>query len=1450
MATESFLDDSRRARKCKICGESHSVSQCEKFLATEARYRWSLVKKHGLCANCLLPGHMAKQCKLQPSCKRCDRKHHTLLHFQRDDKGEETEVKQRYKPGAESTCAATASGARVCLRVVPVDVHYQDRRMRTYALLDDGSDSSLCEDSLLRDLDVKGLRRTFDITTVTDSSKITGTEASIKVSAVDGQDILDIDHICSLPSLPINPNSIPEESVTKRWPHLKDVTLPQIENKDVRLLIGSDVPEAFWNLEERRGKAKQPYAVRTPLGWSIMGPVDSSSSCNTEGKNVNLLKSDRQMHEQLKKIWAEGFENAWDDQTSSSIEDKRAIKIANDTIRLVDGHYQVGLPWKQADVQLPNNRLMAELRLKGTKRRLQGNGDLHERYSKTLNGYIDSGYAEKVPTAEVENTSARVWYLPHHPVYNPQKPKKTRVVFDCAASYRGTSLNNQLLQGPDQANSLIGVILRFRKEPVAVVGDIESMFHQVRCDPTDRDVMRFLWWPNGDLGVEPEEYRMCVHPFGATSSPFCAGFCLRRTAIDNNLEHSQAVVDSVQSSFYVDDYLHSVGNTEEAINVIKEMGSLLQKGGFKITKWLSNSQLVMSTVPDNRKADSMLNIEPEQNLPVERALGVKWDLERDTLKVAPVNKENILTRRGLLSFVGSLYDPLGLSAPIILPAKLLLQGLCSQKIDWDDEIPEEAESKWKKWKDNLMSLDGVAVSRCYAPQGLENSTSIQIHHFSDASERALGTASYLRSVDRQGYVYCTLLLGKSRVTPIKTVSIPRLELAAATLAVQVDGFVKRELQIENEETYFWTDSMAVMRWILNDSKRFKTYVANRVAKIQEGSRTEQWRHVPSDKNPADYASRGLDGKHKEKLDTWLKGPKFLFEDESRWPKSPITAAEDVEQDQEFRTVAVKTFAVDSTSSLDSFIQGFSDWTKLRRATAWILRYKRYLYSKHIKIDYELEKGPLSALELQQSSEAIVSYVQRMAFREEFTSLERGNRSLRLRSLNPVLIHGSLRVGGRLSNAPIEFEAKHQLILPYDHKLTDLIINHYHTKELAHMGANIVLSAVRKHYWILKGRAAVRRVLSKCFQCRRYRASRGGQLMAQLPKARVTPDKPPFSFVGVDYFGPMQVKEGRRVVKRYGCLFTCMASRAVHIEVANSLELDSFLAAFQRFTSRRGQPECIYSDNGTNFKGGERILRESIENWNQHKLCNKLHQQGVQWRFNTPTASHMGGVWERVIRTTRQILKHLLKDQLVTDEVLRTFIAEVERIINDRPLTSLSNNPFDLEPLTPSKLLLLRSNSSLPAGIFIKEDMYGKRWWRQAQYLASIFWRRWTAEYLPTLQIRQKWCEQRKSIKEHDVVLVVDERLPRGQWPLGVVVAVYPDKDGHTRSVKVRTGSSFLMRPIHKLCFLEGDQDELYNVDAIQDAKDIDVAPDCAVSPDQSSRRPTAVRRSSRLNKKL
>jgi len=397
-------------------------------------------------------------------------------------------------------------------------------------------------------------------------------------------------------------------------------------------------------------------------------------------------------------------------------------------------------------------------------RRLGRDRELHDRYRSGIQDLLLKGFAEVVPDEEIEGKNGRTWYLPHHNVVNPNKPDKLRIVFDCAAEYAGTSLNKKVLQGPDLTNKMIGVLLKFREGPVAVMGDIEAMFHQVRVSPQHRDALRFLWWKDGDMLKQPQVYRMTVHLFGGVWSPSCANYALHRTAEDNADGYASDTVKTVLENFYVDDCLKALATDEEAIQIVTELCKLLTNGGFRLTKWISNSRRVMASIPEEERAKVMKNLDLNHALfPIERALGVHWDTNTDMLGIQNKPKEKVRTRRGLLSVLSSVYDPLGFVCPFVLQAKKIFQNECRSGKGWDAELEPENMKLWEQWLEELPLLSQFRVPRCFYPEHFGSPIKCQLHHFGDASQAAFGVVSFVRLVNTTGQVHCTFLFAKSRL---------------------------------------------------------------------------------------------------------------------------------------------------------------------------------------------------------------------------------------------------------------------------------------------------------------------------------------------------------------------------------------------------------------------------------------------------------------------------------------------------------------------------------------------------------------------------------------------------------------------------------------------------------------------------------------------------------------
>ena len=807
--------------------------------------RYQFVRSKHLCINCLVPGHFVQDCPKRSFCRveGCAKKHSTFLHEkQSPPKPSPTDKENRPSDQGQVTSPSTtqakngyvkgesfqvSSDSVVGMSIVPVKVNVkgQDKKVLTYAFLDSGSNTSFCTEDLLKKLNAKGERATLSLTTMGKSNEtIECSLVNLEVSDIGNQNLIELPMVYSRPSLPVSTSAIGTQEDVNRWPHLKGIDVPRIE-AEIGLLIGSDVPQAMQPKEVRESKNGGPFAMRTVLGWMLSGPLGRK---DTKVPTSNLIDTTANLSKQFEDFCNLEFnDSSYEPKMSMSQNDQRALNIMEGTVKLSNGHYEIGLPWKNHPPHLENNRPQAESRLQLLKKRLQKDAILHEKYTDFMADLLQKRYARKVTTEE--QLQREKWYLPHHPVFHPQKPGKVRVVFDCSAKYRGSSLNDQLLQRPDLTNTLVGVLTRFREEPVAFMADVEAIFYQVRVQPEDCKYLRFLWWPHGDLGKEPEEYQMLVHLFGGASSPSYASYALKRTAEDNKEDFDAVTIATVKRNFYVDDCLKSVPTNPKAVKLVGELPELLSRGGFRLTKWISNSKKVIDSVPESEKAPSVKNLDLSENVTLtERALGVQWNVHLDTFGFKIVDKKKPATRRGILSVICSVYDPLGFVSPCILPAKAIQQDLCLKGLGWDDPIPETSKQKWEAWLRELPRLEQFQIPRCFKPQEFSDVKRCELHHFSDASNQGYGAVSYLRQINAIGKVHCSLIMAKSRLALLKAMTIPRMELSAAVLATRLDRMIKQEVTLSIDQSTFWTDSTCVLRYIENKDKRFQTFVANRI----------------------------------------------------------------------------------------------------------------------------------------------------------------------------------------------------------------------------------------------------------------------------------------------------------------------------------------------------------------------------------------------------------------------------------------------------------------------------------------------------------------------------------------------------------------------------------------------------------------------------------------------
>ncbi|XP_033314517.1 uncharacterized protein LOC117213259 [Bombus bifarius] len=718
---------------------------------------------------------------------------------------------------------------------------------------------------------------------------------------------------------------------------------------------------------------------------------------------------------------------------------------------------------------------------------------------------------------------------------------------------------------------------------------------------------------------------------------------------------------------------------------------------------------------------------------------------------------------------------------------MILQQVWTLKVDRDESLPSDVHTEWIKYHTQLPLLNVVRFPRKTI---IESATKIELRGFCDASERAYGACVYVRTTDRKNNIWTRLLTARSKVAPLKSLSIPRLELSGALILTFLISSIRQALATKISRIVYWTDSTIVLHWIRSSPHTLKTFVANRVAEIQTKTNTSDWRHVPTDDNPADLISRGQTPKEFLCPTIWKNGPRWFLQSENYWPVWSPTSVVDLPEQK--KTICLRTNISDNTLLLR-----YSSWPRLIRIVARCLRWRHKQHlSAHLTTD-----------ELTAAHNRLIKILQSSHFAPEIRILQK-NRSEdvggKLQPLNPFLDEdGLLRVRGRLTNSPIPFSQKHPIILPKS-PVTELIIEQEHRNN-HHTGTQATLYAVRLRYWPIDGRSQVWRTLRRCVRCCRANPPPVEYLMGDLPEARITESRP-FTNVGIDYCGPFYIKErrdrNRRKIKTYAAIFVCLATKAVHVELVSDLTTDAFLAALRRFISRRGYCATILTDNGTNFVGANRELQELRtllqSDDHQDRVQNFLADRQIQWRFNPPNSPHFGGLWEAAVKAFKRHLIRVVSTELLTFEHLNTLVIENEAILNSRPLTPISSDPKDPPVLTPGHFLIGDTLTSLRERDFRTVPSGRLSSWQRIHQIKQHFWSRWYREYLNELTRRNKWDKGKHNIREGTVVILREDNVPSMQWPLGRVIKVHPGADGIIRTATVQTATSILDRGVKRL----------------------------------------------------
>ncbi|XP_055623419.1 uncharacterized protein LOC129766842 [Toxorhynchites rutilus septentrionalis] len=998
---------------CACCKKSgHRVAECSTFRSYSIDNRWKFAQNNGLCRSCL-NAHGRRSCRNATQCviERCQYLHHPLLHSNRSNS----------QPFQRSSTAENHTHRQcdqiLLFRIIPVTICGPRATIETFAFLDDGSSLSLIEQELVEQLGMDGwtkplcLKWTGNVTRIEPESK----QVQMTIKGTNTRKQFNLNDVRTVKELTLPEQSLRYDELSQRFRHLQGLPIVSYEKAVPRLLIGVNNLNLTVPLKIREGRKNEPDAVRTRLGWCIFG---GSHKEVTHSLNYHACEcaTDQDLHNVVRDYFTMEDAGVKPLIQLESEEDKRAKRIMEETTRRVGSSFATGLLWRYDHVEFPDSFSMAVKRFECLERRMARDPELAVSLKKQISDYQQKGYAHRATEAELKRGDPkRVWYLPLGAVMNPRKPGKVRLIWDAAAKVDGISLNTMLLKGPDQLTSLPAVLSRFRQYRVGVSADIREMFHQIFIREQDRHSQRFLWRNNS---TEPLSiFLMDVATFGSTSSPASAQFVKNKNA-EEFADRFPRAVESIVKNHYVDDFLDSFENEEEAVRVSQETSFIHLHGGFELRNWLSNSAELLKEMkeegPNDSKSFCLNSAEG-----TDRVLGMLWLTVNDELLFSMKMKDEIQlvidkgerpTKRQLLKCLMGVFDPLGLLSVFLIHGKILLQDVWRAGLLWDEKVPEDIFDRWTRWTELFPKIEDLRISRCYFTRATADTyKALQLHIFVDASEAAFSAVAYFRTAKFESEAECSLVAAKTKVAPLKPLSIPRLELQAAVLGSRLMTTVLESHTVEVKRCVLWSDSATVLAWLRADHRRYKQYVACRVGELLSITEVAQWRWVPSKLNPADAATKWGKNPCPGTGDVWFKGPEFLQQPEENWPKQTTTS---IPPEEELRPC----YIIQQSLVPEAIVEftRFSKWRRLLGAIAYVHRFidncRRRCRREEAEMLY------LTQDELKKAKNTLMKMVQWQAYPEEMVTLSRGQAELAKSSnlyLNSPTVdeYGVLRIDG-------------------------------------------------------------------------------------------------------------------------------------------------------------------------------------------------------------------------------------------------------------------------------------------------------------------------------------------------------------------------------------------------------------------------------------------------------
>ena len=1036
------------------------------------------------------------------------------------------------------------------------------------------------------------------------------------------------------------------------------------------------------------------------------------------------------------------------------------------------GRWCAKYPWKIDPASLPNNRYIAAATLKSTEKRILRNPIHAETYRRQMNDLLERKVARYVSEDELKTYNGPKHYISHHDVLKPESQSTAmRIVFNSSAKVKGLSLNECLAKGPSLLNNMLGILMRFRQDQFAFIGDISKLFHSIEIPKEDQMTHLFLW---RDLQTDqsPKAYAITAVNMGDRPASAIAQTALRKTALEARDIYPEAS-KLIMNNSYMDDIPGSKESKQVGEQIMSDTEAILEAKGFKMKSWrFSGQQNTVERTKDQIAVQALLKKDDENA--IGKVLGMEWDTEEDAIKFMLNGINNSFeesTKRQCLSTVYSIYDPIGLLTPVTIAAKIILRKIWASRpqVGWDDMLPCKIQSEWNSFRSSLSEVPTLSFNRSIKPVGGCQPVLIL---FSDGSKEAYGVAAYIRWQTPNGFV-TNLIAAKSRIAPLKILDVVRLELCGAVLNSRLFSFIKQEMpEIPFSKVYHIVDSEIVKAMINKESYGFNTFAANRIGEIHRNTSPSNWYWIEGSLNVADMTTRaGCTVSEIKKGSIWQCGPEFLRLPEEEWPIFSETNVPKLPEERKQFIGAVKE---NSSASLTTVIDinRFSKLKLLLHTTARLMKlYKRF------KKGGDKDDADILPSDVKLAEELWIKDAQEPLY----TDIKKG----KYIKLRPHEEAGILRISGRAERwMEATWNQQEFIILPKDHRFSYLIALYEHAAA-GHLGVEATVAIIRAKYWIIGIKRIVNSIISKCTDCKRKFKRMAEQKMSPLPIERLKPG-PAFNNVGIDYFGPFATKgevQKRVRGKGYGIIITCDASRAVYLDFVPDYSTPSFLLAIRRFASFRGWPQKIHSDPGSQLGKASVELQTVITGLDWSEIKRFGYQHDTTWSFQPADAPWYNGSTEALVKTTKRALAVVVGDQAFTFSEGLTIMYEVAEIVNERPIGKKPAEPSDGTYLCPNDLLLGRSSSRIPQGPFEDNTKTSDRF-KFIQAVVNNFWKRWSREVFPALVIQPKWHVERRNVMEGDVVLVQDSNVVRGEWKMGIITKVTESKDGLVRKADV------------------------------------------------------------------